>query len=88
MAFSIFNRAQFIGRDTADVNGVVGVDAALDYPLFFVLPNELKEIGASPADLAQLFKNRKQVEKGVICHPSSPSAGTNRCCYSVSPVLP
>ena len=58
--------AQFIGRDTSDVNGVVGVDAALDYPLFFVLPNALKGIGASPSDLAQVFENRKQVEKEVI----------------------
>jgi glycosidase len=58
--------AQFIGRNTADVNGVVGVDAALDYPLFFVLPNVLKGLSGSPADLAQVFQNRKLVEEPVL----------------------
>jgi glycosidase len=58
--------AQFIGRNTSDVNGVVGVDAALDYPLFFVLPNVLKSLAGSPADLAQVFENRKQVEEPVL----------------------
>jgi glycosidase len=58
--------AQFIGRDTADINGVVGVDAALDYPLFFVMPNVLKGLAGSPADLAHVFENRKLVEESVL----------------------
>jgi glycosidase len=58
--------AQFIGRDTADINGVVGVDAALDYPLFFVIPNVLKGLAGSPAELAQVFENRKVQEESVL----------------------
>jgi glycosidase len=58
--------AQFIGRNTTDINGVVGVDAALDYPLFFVLPNVLKGLAGTPADLAQVFQNRKVQEESVL----------------------
>ncbi len=58
--------SQFIGRNTIDINGVVGVDAALDYPLFFVLPNVIKGLGGTPADIAQVFANRAQVEKSVL----------------------
>jgi glycosidase len=58
--------AEFIGRETQDVNGVVGVDAALDYPLFFVLPNVLKGLAGTPADLAQVFQNRKVQEQSVL----------------------
>jgi glycosidase len=58
--------AQFIGRETQDVNGVVGVDAALDYPLFFVLPNLLKGLAGTPASLAQVFENRKVQEEPVL----------------------
>jgi len=58
--------AQFIGRNTNATGDVVGVDAALDYPLFFILPGALKGLGASPAQLAQVFENRKQVEESVL----------------------
>jgi glycosidase len=58
--------AKFIGRDTQNTNGVVGVDAALDYPLFFVLPNVLKGLAGTPADLAQVFQNRKVQEQSVL----------------------
>ena len=58
--------AQFIGRESQDVNGVVGVDAALDYPLFFVLPNLLKGLAGTPASLAQVFENRKVQEEPVL----------------------
>lgn len=58
--------AQFIGRNTNATGDVVGVDAALDYPLFFVLPNILKSLGGSPADLAQVFESRKQIEESIL----------------------
>jgi glycosidase len=58
--------ALFIGRNTTATGDVVGVDAALDYPLFFALPGVLKGLGASPADLANIFENRKRVEKDVL----------------------
>jgi glycosidase len=58
--------ARFIGRNTAATGDVVGVDAALDYPLFFTLPGVLKGLGASPADLANVFENRKRIEADVL----------------------
>src|SRR5207248_1043872 len=57
--------AQFIGRNTA-VGAVVGVDAALDYPLFFKLPNVLKGLSGTPLDVANVFETRKRVEQDII----------------------
>jgi glycosidase len=58
--------ALFIGRNTSATGDVVGVDAALDYPLFFKLPSVLKGLGASPADLANVFENRNRIEEEVL----------------------
>lgn len=59
--------AQFIGRNTSAPGGLVGVDAALDYPLFFKLPNAIKGLsGATPLDVADVFENRKRVEQDII----------------------
>jgi glycosidase len=58
--------ALFIGRNTSATGDVVGVDAALDYPLFFTLPGVLKGLGASPADLANVFENRRRIEADVL----------------------
>ena len=58
--------ALFVGRNTSATGDVVGVDAALDYPLFFTLPGVLKGLGASPADLANVFENRKRIEADVL----------------------
>jgi glycosidase len=58
--------ALFIGRNTSATGDVVGVDAALDYPLFFALPGVLKGLGASPADIANVFENRKSVEADIL----------------------
>jgi glycosidase len=58
--------AAFIGRDTIATAQPVGVDAALDYPLFFKLPNMIKGLGATPADVAQVFEIRKQVEAPIL----------------------
>ncbi len=58
--------ALFIGRNTAATGDVVGVDAALDYPLFFTLPGVLKGLGASPLELANVFENRKRIEADVL----------------------
>lgn len=60
--------ARFIGRNTnagADANSLVGVDAALDYPLF----NNLKPVvkGFSPPQsLIAMFQNRKRVEQTIL----------------------
>jgi glycosidase len=48
----------FIGRNTTDG---FGIDAALDYPLFYVLPNFAK--GTEPVEaVRQIFLNRKTAE--------------------------
>lgn len=57
--------AQFIGRRTNDDGDMVGVDAALDFPLFFRLPGVAKGLVA-PTELAAVYELRKRVEQGVI----------------------
>jgi glycosidase len=58
--------AQFIGRNTSAPGAVVGVDAALDYPLFFKLPNVLKGLSGTPLDVANVFETRKRVEQDIV----------------------
>jgi glycosidase len=58
--------ARFIGRNVfASSTDMVGVDAALDYPLFYALTTTLKGLSA-PSSLAAMYQNRKNVENGVI----------------------
>jgi len=57
---------QFVGRNTTDDNGKgLGIDAALDYPLFDQLPGIIKQF-ADVANIRQLFLNRKNAEKYLI----------------------
>jgi len=58
--------AEFIGRGATATGELIGVDAALDYPLFFDLPGVLKGMGMSPLDLANVFENRKRIEADVL----------------------
>jgi hypothetical protein len=44
---------------------MVGVDAALDFPLFFRLPAVAKGL-AAPTELAAVYALRKSVEEGVV----------------------
>jgi len=57
--------ARFIGRQAAEEGDLVGVDAALDFPLFFKLPAVLKG-QLAPAEVIALFEHRKAVERDVI----------------------
>ena len=58
--------ARFIGRNSADANGdLVGVDAALDYPLFNVLKPTVKGF-AAPSELVAMFQHRKLIEKDIL----------------------
>jgi len=57
--------ARFIGRHTRDRSDLVGVDAALDIPLRFVLPGVVKGF-ISPAALAAMYQRRKDVEQDVL----------------------
>jgi glycosidase len=60
--------ASFIGRNTnagVDPNGLVGVDAALDYPLFNTLTPTVKAF-SPPSAVSAMYNFRKQVEKTVL----------------------
>ena len=57
--------ARFIGRTTAEETDMVGVDAALDYPLYFKLKPVVKGF-AAPSELVGMYVFRKQVEAGVL----------------------
>jgi len=55
--------ARYTGRFASDRDDLVGVDAALDFPLHFTLPDVVKGFKA-PADLANLYEYRKRVQRG------------------------
>src|SRR5207253_854212 len=57
--------ARFIGRATTDQSDMVGVDAALDYPLFFNLKPVVKGFGA-PSDVVAMYILRKRIEADVL----------------------
>jgi len=57
--------AEFIGRNTRDADDIVGVDAALDFPLFFTLPSFVKGF-APPTGVIEVYRRRKQVEREVL----------------------
>jgi glycosidase len=56
---------RFIGRQATEEGDLVGVDAALDFPLFFKLPRVAKA-QTPPAEMVQMFEHRKALERGVI----------------------
>jgi hypothetical protein len=55
--------AQYTGRFASDLDDLVGVDATLDFPLFFTLPSVLKGF-FPPSALAGLFQHRRDVQTG------------------------
>jgi glycosidase len=57
--------ANFIGRNTRDRSELVGVDAALDFPLLFTLPRVIKGF-ASPATVSAMYEHRKSVERDIL----------------------
>ncbi len=60
--------ARFIGRNTltnTDDSQLVGVDAALDYPLFNTLKPVVKGF-AAPSAVVSMYQNRKNVEAQVL----------------------
>jgi glycosidase len=60
--------ARFIGRNTttgSDADSLVGVDAALDYPLFNVLTPTVKAFGA-PSSVVAMYNLRKTVEQYIL----------------------
>ena len=57
--------ARFIGRTTTEGTDMVGVDAALDYPLYFDLKPVVKGL-APPSELVSMYVLRKQIEADVL----------------------
>jgi glycosidase len=57
--------ARFIGRSTSDQSELVGVDAAVDYPLFNSLKPVVKGF-AAPDVLSGMFQRRKQIEQNIL----------------------
>jgi glycosidase len=58
--------ARFIGRNVATQDtDIIGVDAALDFPLFFKLPSVAKG-QLAPTEVIGMFEHRKQVERTVL----------------------
>ena len=59
--------ARFIGRNTLDVANqqLVGVDAALDYPLFFTLKPVVKSL-AAPTTVIGMYDQRKTVKANTV----------------------
>lgn len=60
-----FKISQYIGRNTNDMDGITGVDAALDFPLFYVLPGVIKA-SIAPSEIARMFSNRSEVERTYL----------------------
>jgi glycosidase len=56
---------QFIGRTTNLTDEPIGVDAALDFPLFFRLPAVAKGL-AAPSVIRDMFMHRKAVESNIL----------------------
>jgi glycosidase len=57
--------ANFIGRVAGGSGDLVGVDAALDYPLFYTLPSTIKGL-TPPSDIAAMYQHRKTVEADIL----------------------
>lgn len=55
----------YIGRDSKDEDGVIGIDAALDFPLFNNLPGAIKGL-IPPSEVMGIFEERKKYEKKNI----------------------
>lgn len=55
----------FIGRTTDDNGEIIGVDAALDFPLFYKLAGAAKG-SETPMQVMEVFKSRKDAQKMLI----------------------
>jgi glycosidase len=57
--------ARYIGRNAMEDSDLVGVDAALDFPLFYKLPDVAKGWRA-PSEVVNMFEYRRKVQQGMI----------------------
>jgi glycosidase len=56
---------RYIGRYSSDEDGIIGVDAALDFPLFGKLSGTIKGL-IEPTEVTRVFEERKQYQKSHI----------------------
>src|SRR3712207_4966730 len=64
--------ARFIGRHAMDRGDLTGIDAALDFPLFYVLPWVAKGF-LPPLDAVRVFEHRKEIQRGIVSSHSEAS---------------
>jgi glycosidase len=57
--------ARYIGRHAMEDSDLIGVDAALDFPLFYKLPGVAKG-QLAPAEIVKMFEYRRQLQHGII----------------------
>ncbi len=57
--------AHFIGRNALEPGDLTGVDAALDFPLFYDLPGVAKGM-QSPSAVSDVYALRQQIQRGMV----------------------
>ncbi len=57
--------ARFIGRNALESGDLTGVDAALDFPLFYNLPGVAKG-QLPPSSVSDMFARRQQIQRGIV----------------------
>jgi glycosidase len=57
--------ARYIGRHAREDSDLIGVDAALDFPLFYKLPDVAKGL-LPPTEVISMFQYRRQAQQGII----------------------
>jgi glycosidase len=57
--------ARFIGRNALESGDLTGVDAALDFPLFYNLPGVAKG-QLPPSSVTDMFARRQQIQRGIV----------------------
>jgi glycosidase len=57
--------ARYIGRNTMEDSDLIGVDAALDFPLFYKLP-EMAKGRLAPIEIVKIFEYRRHLQQGII----------------------
>lgn len=57
--------SRFVGRNASEPGDLLGIDAALDFPLFFHLPGVFKGL-KEPKALADVYVRRRESLRGII----------------------
>jgi glycosidase len=63
--------SRYIGRNACESTDLVGVDAALDFPLFFRLPDIVKG-QLPPTKLVEMYTYRHKIQSGIISSKGEP----------------